>query len=239
VIFYILLTIAAGVFALGPAAGKPGHRIPLPFAAAYFLLPGATLIRSPVRFMSLASLGIAVLAGIGVARLARGRRFRWTGVFPVALAAIELCAVPVATLGPLPKETPPVYAWLKEIKDPVAIVELPMAADEAGETIEDTRYQLYTLIHGKRLVNGVSAFVPPITRDVRRWTQHFPGGRSVELLREIGVDLALVHTRSYPPERFETLAEAIRSRPDLEILDDRGDIWVLRIRAAPGIPAPP
>src|SRR5262249_44235790 len=61
VVFYTLLTLVGVWASIGP---------PLGIWPAIYWLPGFNFIRVPSRFMLLAILGIAVLAGIGVERLA-------------------------------------------------------------------------------------------------------------------------------------------------------------------------
>lgn len=230
-IFYVLLTGAGALLALGPVLGDPARRIPMPFALAWYVLPGASFIRAPVRFVVLAALGIAVMAGAGAARLdgTRRRGRRWGSMGLCVLAAVELFAAPIQILRPLPHGIPAVYSWLGSVPGPLAIIELPMAIDEQHEGVEHARYQLYSLAHHKRLANGVAAFVPPITRELRAEMQHFPENASVAMLRELGITYVFVHTDLYPPEEVTRLREAIRNHPGLSLTDDSETIWVVDV----------
>ena len=230
ILFYWILTLVAAVLALGPVLGDPARRLPLPFAAAYYVVPGASFIRAPVRFVVLASLGIAVLAGLGLTRIrlpgSRTFLLRYGLVF---LAVVELYPGQVKLLDPLPHGIPSVYSWLGSVQGPLAIVELPMPAEEASERIEHARYQLYSLVHKKRLVNGIAAYVPPITRTLRREMQHFPSNGSVSMLRDLGVNYALVHRDQLPPGTVDALARAVRASPGLNVVDMSGPIWILDV----------
>ncbi len=230
-IFYVLLAGAGAVLAMGPVLGDPARRIPMPFALAWYVLPGATFIRAPVRFIVLAALGVAVMAGAGVARLdgSRRRGRRWANMGLCVLAAIELFAAPIQILRPLPDGIPAVYGWLGSVSGPLAIIELPMPIDEQHERVEHARYQLYSLAHHKKLANGVAAFVPPITRKLRTEMQHFPENASVAMLRELGITYVFVHTDLYPPEEVTRLREAIRNNPGLSLADDTDTIWVVDV----------
>jgi hypothetical protein len=211
-----------------------GSRVPMPFALAYYALPGAAFIRSPVRFVILASIGIAVAAGAGVARWFGGeapRRPGWVGGLICAVACLELVAIPVAMVNPLPTGVPRAYDRLHETTAPLVIADLPMPVDERSETVDHARYQLYSLSHGKRLVNGVAAFVPPITRSLRREVQGFPDEASVIALREAGVSMVFVHTLLYPEDPTTTIREGVAAHPDLELVEEAGTILVIEIRS--------
>jgi hypothetical protein len=231
-IFYAVLLFVSAVLALGPVLDA-GMRIPLPFILLYFIFPGASLVRAPARFAVLAVLGLAVLAGAGWSRLGRRvpRPFAGgAGALMVIAAAAELYMGPMVLLSPLGNDgVPPVYDFLRETPRSVVLLELPMPADEFGERPQHVLYQLYSLYHGKRLVNGVGAMVPPVTREIRTLAQHFPDDASVEAIQNLGVGFVLVHSRSYPPARLNDLREAIRRREDLTWVEERDGIWVVRV----------
>lgn len=230
VAFYTLLAVIAMLLSLGPVLGDTA-RIPMPFALAYYVLPGASFIRAPVRFALLGSLGLAVLAAMGLASLRRDTRVRRARNYALAgLAALELFAAPITMFQPLPPGgIPRPYYWLGSVSGELAVVDIPMAPDEAGESIEHARYQLYSLVHGKRIVNGVAAYVPPITRELREVMQSFPSDQSVARLRNLGVSYAFVHSEQYSPEDRRRLADAVLASPGLNVVDMDGPIWILDI----------
>jgi len=204
----------------------------MPFAVAYYALPGAAFIRSPVRFVILASIGLVVVAGAGMARwfgVGSLKRPNWVGGLICAVACLELVAIPITMVNPLPTGVPRAYDRLHETEAPVVIADLPMPLDERSETLDHARYQLYSLSHGKRLVNGVAAFVPPITRTLRRQVQGFPDEDSVIALREVGVSLVFVHTLLYPGDSMATLRERVLAHPELDLVEEAGTILVVEI----------
>src|SRR5437773_99296 len=71
--FTLGVVVAGGVLVLGPVARLRGWDIPLPYRALYALIPGFASLRYPYRFGTLTTLGIALLAGLGWARLVGGR----------------------------------------------------------------------------------------------------------------------------------------------------------------------
>jgi hypothetical protein len=232
-IFYLVLAATGAVLALGPALRVGTSWLPLPFAAVFHTFPGGSFIRAPVRFALLFALAMAVLAGVALTRGLKRRRpgpvsfaVAWAAC---ALAILELYPGPLSLVDPLPRGIPQVYFWLGSVEGDLAILELPMPATEADEREEHVRYQLYSLVHGKRLVNGVGAGVPPITRRLRREMQAFPSPESVARLRNLGVSYVLVHSEAYPAAERERLRRRVHEAPGVNVVDDRGDIWVLDV----------
>src|SRR5205823_276293 len=109
--------LAGYVFSLGPTLqlGRDLH-VPLPFRLLASL-PGLSALRAPARFGILVALAASVLAGHGVAALARARRSPWPAVL-VAAVSLALLAAEIDRFSfPLRRiETgdavPPVYRWL-------------------------------------------------------------------------------------------------------------------------------
>jgi hypothetical protein len=230
-VFYAVLLFVSAVLALGPVLDSE-IRIPLPFVLAYFILPGASFIRAPARFAAVAILGLAVLAGAGWARLGTRlpRRVAARGGMLVSIAAAaELYMGPLALFNPLGGGVPPVYDFLRQSPRPIVLLELPMPADEKRERTQHVLYQLYSLYHEKRLVNGIGAMVPPLTREMRQLVQAFPDDASIEALQNLGVGFVFVHSRHYPPNRLDALRAAIRARAELTWVEERDGVWVLEV----------
>ncbi len=233
-LFYLLLAPTAILFSFGSGIGEPGARIPMPFAVAYHLIPGFVSFHDPVRFAVLASLAVAVLAGAGLVSLLpenpRPRRFAHLAGYALAgLAALGLFSGRLHLIRPLPGPTPEIYSWLAGAEGQVVVLELPMPVDEAHEGEAHARYQLYSLRHGKRIVNGVGPFVPPITRQLRERMAHFPDNGSVAMIRDLGVTYVFVHTDLYPPEDLPPLREAIIDHPGLHLRRIQGPTWVVDV----------
>jgi len=230
---YLALAVAGGILALGAVLYVGDARIPLPFAVAFYAVPGCSFIRAPVRFALLGSLGLAVVAGLGLAlvlsRVRRPALANAIGYGAVLLALVESHPGHIDLLNPLPHGIPAVYSWLGSVQGKLAVIELPMPATEADERVDHARYQLYSLVHKKRLVNGVAAYVPPITRQVRREMQAFPSESSVARLRNLGVNYVFLHTDDYPPEERARLTEAVQHTPGLNPVDTSGSIWVFDV----------
>jgi hypothetical protein len=104
-----------------------------------------------------------------------------------------------------------------------------MPGADAAPRAEHARYQLYSLVHHNRLVNGVAGFIPPATARIRKVMEQFPDEESVALLRSLGVTYVLLHEDLYPPETFAPLADAVAASGSLSVVDRKDAIWVLEV----------
>lgn len=111
-------------------------------------------VRAPARWAMIVYLGLAILAAYGVPRR------KWAAAAIAALMLLELRAAPIRwylTTG----EVPEVYHWLAKQDVRGGVLELP-----AGP-LHDYEYMYFATVHHKRLVNGVSGFLPPGYDDVK------------------------------------------------------------------------
>lgn len=148
--FYLGATALLLLFSLGPTLDLGRFRLPLPYRWL-FAVPPLDAMRHPYTFAAVATFTLSVLAAIGFAGL-RGASRAWAGPAVVVLAVLE-------TLGPprelrlTPSGLPPAYALLDRLP-PGPLLEIPV-------------YEPYTLLwaarHGRPVVNGANAFVPPRT----------------------------------------------------------------------------
>ncbi len=123
-----LVAVAGLALVLGPGAPLfPGTGVPGLYALAARAVPGFAGMRAPIRFVVLPLLALAVLAGMGAAAIARGRRWARAVVLLGALAVIRADArpVPVAPL-PLQGDAVAVYRWLAEHGERGPTLELPV-----------------------------------------------------------------------------------------------------------------
>ncbi len=115
--------------------------------------PGFNLLRAPVRFGTLWSLGTAVLAGCGYAAVTR----RLQGAARIAVAAAVIVLVNIELFAPMPRmervpRLPQVYDWLRQAPAG-AVVELPVHANVIG--------LYWSLFHQQPLVQGYGLVEPP------------------------------------------------------------------------------
>jgi hypothetical protein len=220
---YALITIASVWIALGPPAGL--------WPLVYWW-PGLNFIRVPSRFMLLAVLGIAVLAGIGFDRLTagltRGRRALLATIAGVWLVA-EFAAIPLGT-QPFQVEIPAIDRWLAQQRMPFAIAEVPL-----DDETRQTQYMLHSAAHWQKTVEGYSGWRPALSSILYRQMRDFPDEASLDNLIQLGVTYVVVHSDSYSPQEWTAVDNRLRAysaRLTLAHTEGAGRVYLLR-------PSPP
>jgi hypothetical protein len=97
-------------------------------------------------------------------------------------------------------DPPPVYRWLSRQPGDFAILEWP-----SFNELPDATYGMWTLLHGKRLVNGSSGFDPPFTTEIRAALLSVPQPAAVARVRSIyplGFVLAHLDQLSEPERKL-------------------------------------
>ncbi|HEX6083817.1 MAG TPA: hypothetical protein VF266_04785 [Thermoanaerobaculia bacterium] len=116
-------------------------------------------IRAPARWAMIVYLGLAILAAYGVPRR------KWAAAVIAALMLFELRAAPIRwylTTGAVPA----VYQSLAKQDLEGGVLELP------ADHLHNYEYMYFATVHHKRLVNGVSGFLPPGYDDVNAMRKH-------------------------------------------------------------------
>jgi hypothetical protein len=194
-------------------------------------IPPLTGLRAPARFGSLVLLTVAVLAAMGAARLQASRRIAWY-VMPALAGAMlfEYWAVPLRTRE-RPMSPPPAYAWLAQ-QPPGVLVELPVPPPDELWAFE-TEYQLMSIYHWQRLLNGYSGSAPPSYLRIWEVMQTFPSEDAISRLRRLGVRWVLVHEGLMPSQAFSDLLLRVTQSGAFRILstfpDGMGKAVVLEL----------
>ena len=163
-------------------------------------------IRVPSRGIVLFDLALGVLAAWGLSRLARGRR--WVVAAALVLVAFEYRAFPV-DIGPVERESGPVYRWLGGVSLPGAVIEWPFATDAEVE------YEFRSTAHWKPLVNGYSGFAPPHYQELAAMFAQKPIRAEIwKRMAEAGACLLIVHPRAIPDESRPAYASLLRAGID-------------------------
>ncbi len=192
---------------------------------------------------------VCIMAGFGVQWLA-GRLLKAglcrrgiLGAALLAVLAMEYAAYPPTTWGEpfylVPREPPAVYRWLMRQGDRDPIIELPMPwePEEVGGSLGEDAWAMYWApYHGRRIVNGQTAFSFPEYKIIVDQMRLFPSPESIGILRALGVRYVVVHAGILP--RMEWQKALVRRHPEarydwgatLERLDRSGDDLALRIK---------
>jgi hypothetical protein len=208
----IMLIVLAGlgvVLSLGTATPLYGW--------LFRVFPPMAGLRAAARFGNLFLLGIAALAGMGVAVLRRRTLSPRTGILVgallVTLVNVESMRAPfqLARFPGIPR----VYSLLAREPGRVVLAEVPFYPPQA--VFENAAYVLASTAHWRPLMNGYSGYTPASYRRYAAAFWYFPEDWAISAMREAGVTHVMVH-----PARFyndaEKVIERIDARQDFELV---------------------
>jgi hypothetical protein len=197
-----VLLAAAGVFlSFGPAIQTAWGEVWSPYAVLMRVVPGLSAVRLPSRFHVVSQIGFALLAAIGVARLAAFAPRRAVRVAAPALSAVAVAlilwrysALPAPPLNEelAPDRVPPVYAWLAAHGGGRPMLEIP------GVVIKEaTRRMLLSTYHHLPIVDGYSSYWPDSPQVVHRLAAGLPADDALQrLVDHVDIGWVLVHLGS-------------------------------------------
>lgn len=156
------IAVAGIVLALGPT----WDGVPLPWTWLAAWVPGFSTLRVPGRFLAVATLGVAALAGLGAARCedALARRLPRTLAAALPLALVLACYVPHRTghavvRFPTLAEAPAAHRWLAAHGAGGPVLALPMGWSFPGAARE-ARAAYFGILHWLPLLNGYNGYQP-------------------------------------------------------------------------------
>ena len=204
VLTYAAIAVVGALLAMGPyvLVGdiNIGHGVYWPEH-----VPPLSLLRAPERFSLLFTLGVSVLAGVGVTHLLRQR-----GTAVVVGSAAILMAVYVDTrhdpvpLVVAPPPSAPVYAWLANTPEEGAVLEYPW---------DDNQWAVHNnLGHGRRMVHG-RAYVSPYTVSGLAELPALSPRHLTQLWEHFHPRFIVVRTGLYPPDARADVLRSIREQP--------------------------
>ena len=193
-----------------------GTRTPI-YGWLYAVFPPMQGLRAAARFGNLFLLGMAVLAGLGLASVRHGRARTRLGI----LAAVLVVAVANLESLRAPFEyrrftgIPRLYDLVAQAPGPVVLAEMPFYPRQA--VFENAEYVLNSTAHWRPLLNGYSGYTPESYARYADDLWHFPEDRAIAALRRAGVTHVMVH-----PQRFlgdaALIVQQTSARPELELL---------------------
>jgi hypothetical protein len=206
----MLVSIAAAGFVL-----SLGTRTPV-YGWLFQIFPPMQGLRAAARFGNLFLLGMACLAGIGLAGLLRRLPARRTVAFSVAIVAIanvESLRAPFeyARFDGVPA----LYSLLADEPGPVVLVETPFYPPQA--IFENAGYVLASTAHWRPLMNGYSGYVPDTYRTYAASFWFFPEDFAIREMRKAGVTHVMVHPQRFYQDATKVM-EKVAASPYLERL---------------------
>jgi hypothetical protein len=221
---FLLVSVVSLFMAVGPPWSLWPH---------VYWLPGLNFIRVPSRFMLLAVLGLAVVAGFGFERLTARFAARRTllAVVAGALLLAEFATMPFEVIRQS-IEIPSIDRWVATAPNVRAIAEVPVIdpAREGPAERRHTAYMLHSTAHWWKTVEGYSGTRPPRHAKLYEMLTRFPDEASLSALADLDVTHVVVHTEWYDPAvRPEIEARLAQSSWLQRARCDRsGCVYVLR-----------
>lgn len=172
-------------------------------------------LRVPARFSVLVGLSLAILAGLGLARVTRRMSRRGTaGLTVAALLLVFVEYRPSLALEPVWRELPPVYGPLTQQADAVVAV-FPMT-DHL--TDNDAKYMYFSTWHWQPLINGYSGNFPPSYAVLLKRMVHFPAPESIAELKRRGARFIVLHGEFFEPAHYDAITPVLDRHPELELV---------------------
>jgi hypothetical protein len=207
-VFYAAATVVLWALACGPVpegASLVGRLRPY---SLLMWLPGFNGLRAPARFAMLASLTLAVAAGLALRSVTAGRR-----IAPAVWAAIAILGLSMdGWMKPLPLVNRPGRILLPDVQDAI-VLELP--CDDEGLNVS-AMYR--AMLHGRPLINGYSGYAPPHYRILGHSMRRGDSSAVLELARGRPI-VILISEPLDPDRRFERMVEAL---PGIRAYDSTG-----------------
>jgi len=207
----LTLTAVGLVAALGPEARLFERSVWTPYRLLADIVPGFSTVRLSPRFLFLAHIGLALLAGIGLGSGIRRLRpeIAW-GAAGLAVAAI------LWTQGGIPRipiardlrgvDVPPAVRWLAQNRDGRALLELPPT-----QYIGAAERMLTSTFHWLPITQGYSAYTTRSDRYLNSIARDLPKIAALRaLVNRIDLGWILVHTDELPPQRAAAWRRPLR-----------------------------
>ncbi len=191
----LLLVVVGVTLALGPIeTDLLGVAVPGPFRILQWVLPGFDAVRVPVRLLLISTLGLALLAALGLDVLLT--RLPAPGRWPASAGVLGLVIWSYGALTPVPLHARPVgeavpraYRWLAKHGEGRPLLELPL-----GRLDQRARRMHLSSYHWLPTIDGYSAYPSDFARYVHRLAVRLPTRSAVERLTDVvDVGWILVH----------------------------------------------
>lgn len=233
---YLSMALLSWLFSFGPIVSFKGTRLFIgPYYLLYHFFPGFNFIRVPSRFAMMMSLALSVLCGLAMASFLQTKRISFLKRPLIKITAIlillEQLSIPIP-LAPLPKEgkVPNIYESIATSPSNLVLLELPLPENRLNY-YQESLPMYYSLFHRHRIVNGYSAFIPPAYNILQEAMESFPNEATMALLQRLKIDLILVHTQGYRPQKGKEIVEALKAwDKKIVLLDHKEGDYLYQLR---------
>ena len=201
-------------------------------------------LRVPARAGILVLLGIAVLAGAGLARILGRARSRavtsLVATLAIAASVAEYRTSPeLVAVDPRPMA---LYSSLREMPDAV-VFEWPVTVPGRLDLMYDVHYMYRSTQHWRPLLNGYSGNYPTSYLELLNEMRSFPRTSALRYLRRRGATVLVVHERLGSQPTFDEVLTRLHRDPNVDpvaLTRDAGlRVVFFRLRTTPPPPSSP
>lgn len=197
----------------------------------FTVFPPMQGLRAAARFGNLFLLAIAVLGGLGLARLrppkggsdevspgnSRGFRLQaeggWLAVLLVVLVNVESLRAPMTYHAF--RGIPALYGMLASEPGPVVVAEQPFFPRWA--IFQNAPYVLASTAHWRPLMNGYSGYTPGTYQPYADKFWYFPEDWAIQAMKDAGVTHVVVHIAAFHKDH-QAVLPVLEKRPDFELM---------------------
>jgi hypothetical protein len=214
ILMVAIVAVLGAVLSLGTATPVYGW--------LFAVFPPMRGLRAAARFGNLFLLGVAVLAGFGVARMRRPA----LAVALIVIVNVEALRAPF-TYRPF-TGVPPVYRLLADEPGPVVVAEQPFFPRWA--IFENGPYVLNSTAYWRPLMNGYSGYTPDTYQRYADAFWYFPQDWAIQAMKDAGVTHVVVHPAAFNKDH-QAVVPVLDRRSDFELLGiGPDDIRVYRLK---------
>jgi hypothetical protein len=206
IVMLIAMVVIGFVLSLGTATPVYGW--------LYHSFPPMQGLRAAARFGNLFLLGMAALAGFGLAAVRTRLPQARAGLVVIALVVFANLESLRAPLGYTRFEgIPSIYSLLAHEPGPVVLVEVPFYPAHAA--FQNAPYVLNSTAHWRPLMNGYSGYTPNSYRQYAALFWYFPEDHAIEAMRKAGATHVLVHPQGFG-NQVEEMWRKVGANPHLQ-----------------------
>ena len=175
----------------------------------FAVFPPMQGLRAAARFGNLFLLAVAILGGMGLARI----RSQALAIALVVLVNVESLRAPIA-YRPF-HGIPGVYRLLATEPGPVVLAEVPFFPRWA--IFQNGPYVLASTAHWRPLMNGYSGYTPDTYQGYADAFWYFPADWAIQAMKNAGVTHVMVHVAAFHQDH-QAVLPVLEQRSDFELM---------------------
>lgn len=209
--------------------------IPLPYLIFYYIIPGFNGIRNSARYEMLFIIMSAPIVAVFLKEALKNTPIRTKYILLLLFSIVVVLEFnfPIK-FYPVPekKDFPKVYSYISKTSKSTVIIEMPIFNWNVTPYVNQEWWrEYYSTVHFRKTVNGASGFSPFPWQDLVNFLlSDFPSDKSIQKLKEIGVNLIIVHKNEYDAlymNNYKILGKSTKNGEDvIKNLSDRKDLYL-------------